>query len=245
LHLRTQGKVKIRQPLSRLYVRPKDAADKNVLENPEYVTQILDEANVKQLQIIDDEESLVKVRLKPDIKKIGPRAGRCLGAITEQLRSTNPKSVSQDVVLTVDGQPFALTSDEILLEYEAPGELQCGSDQGTFMALDKAMTPELIEEGLARDFNRLMQNQRKILNLDVSDRIRVRYSAGAGVSKALATHEAYLKEELLAEQLEAGEVPEEDAIVLSLSGERVRVTIRSVSGVTPDAGQGGSVRLVL
>ncbi len=54
LSLRTQSKVKIRQPLSTLYVRPKDAADWRVLENSDYVAQILEETNVKHLVLIDD-----------------------------------------------------------------------------------------------------------------------------------------------------------------------------------------------
>src|SRR5262249_24852732 len=70
LSLRTQSKTKIRQPLSTLYVRPKDDADRRVLENPEYVAQILEETNVKNLVLIADETTLVKVSFKPDAKKI-------------------------------------------------------------------------------------------------------------------------------------------------------------------------------
>jgi isoleucyl-tRNA synthetase len=54
LNLRTQSKVKIRQPLGTLYVVPRDAADRKVLENSDYVAQILDEANVKALELRDD-----------------------------------------------------------------------------------------------------------------------------------------------------------------------------------------------
>src|SRR4029077_18123191 len=72
LHLRTQSKVKIRQPLSTLQVSPLDDADRKVLEKPDYAAQILEEANIKQLTLIEDETKVVKVRLKPDAKKIGP-----------------------------------------------------------------------------------------------------------------------------------------------------------------------------
>ena len=56
--------MKIRQPLGTLYVRPKDDADRRVLENPEYAAQILEEANIKKLALIEDETTLVKVRLQ-------------------------------------------------------------------------------------------------------------------------------------------------------------------------------------
>ena len=75
-----------------LYVRPKDAADRRVLENPEYVAQILDEANIKKLVLIDDETKLVKVSFKPDAKKLGPRAGKYLKAIAQALGWADSKN---------------------------------------------------------------------------------------------------------------------------------------------------------
>src|SRR5581483_5754395 len=81
LNLRTQSKVKIRQPLGTLYVRPKDDADRRVLQNADYASQILEEGNIKKLEVIDDEASMVKLRLKVDNKRVGPRAGKSLKAI--------------------------------------------------------------------------------------------------------------------------------------------------------------------
>ena len=138
LSLRTAAKVKIRQPLSTLYVRPKDAADRRVLENPDYAAQILEEANLKQLRIIDDESALVKIGFKPDAKKIGARAGKHLKAIAqalEQARSA-PRSVE------IEGEPFELAPDEIVASFEGPPNLKCLLEQGTFLALDTALTPE-------------------------------------------------------------------------------------------------------
>ena len=85
LKLRTESKVKIRQPLGTLYVRPRDAADRHVLENSDYTVQILEEANIKRLELVEDEKTLVKIRVKPDAKKLGPRAGKHLKAIAQAL----------------------------------------------------------------------------------------------------------------------------------------------------------------
>ena len=92
------------------------------------------------------------------------------------------------------------------------------------MALDTALTPELLQEGLARDFNRLLQDQRKTLKLDISDRIVVLYFASPRIADAIAAHETYLRNELLAERLEASATPNGGA-KLSLSGEDIFVTI--------------------
>ena len=229
LHLRTRSKVKIRQPLGTLHVRPRDQADRGVLENADYAAQILEEANLKTLAVIEDEETLVKVRLKPDARKLGPRAGKYLKAIGQALEQADTKRVlnSGSLAIQIDGQPFQLAADEILVFYEGPDSLACSSEQGTFMALDTALTPELIEEGVARDFNRLVQDQRKALNLDISDRIVVRYSAPPRIAGAIAAHEAYLRNELLAERLEPGAAPDGGA-KLSLSGEEIVVIVSRV-----------------
>lgn len=220
LHLRTQSKVKIRQPLSTLQVRPRDEADRKVLENPDYAAQILEEANIKQLALVEDETKLVKVRLKPDAKKIGPRAGKYLKAISQALEQAAP-GVNK---VEVEGQTFELAPDEIIVSFEGPETLKCSLEQGTFMALDTTLTPELLQEGVARDFNRLVQDQRKTLGLDISDRIVVEYSASEKLTEAIAAHQDYLRGELLAERLEAS-AAQNGGAKLSLAGEDIFVTI--------------------
>jgi len=226
LNLRTQSKVKTRQPLRKLYVRPKDDAERRVLENPEYSAQILDEANIKTIELIEDETVLVKVRLKPDAKKLGPRAGKNLKAIAQALEQTDPRRVAKGGSYTVEieAQPFDLSPDEILISFEGPENLKCLSEQGTFLALDTTLTPELAREGIARDFNRLVQDQRKTLDLNVSDRIIVIYEAPPRIAEAIAGHEAYLRKELLADRLEAGPA-QNGGVKLSLGGEQIFVKI--------------------
>jgi isoleucyl-tRNA synthetase len=229
LSLRTQSKVKIRQPLNTLYVRPKDSADRKVLENREYAEQILEETNVKHLKPVDDEKSLVTVRLKADAKKIGPRAGRYLKEIGAALAAADPAAVLKGGPYTVQlaDQTFELAPDEIVVTFEGPENLKCSLEHGTFLALDTTLTPELLQEGLARDFNRMLQDQRKALNLDISDRIVVRYFAPPRIAEAITAHEAFLRNELLAERLESIATPN-GGVKLALSGEDVYVTITRV-----------------
>jgi isoleucyl-tRNA synthetase len=229
LGLRTRSKVKIRQPLSTLYVRPKDQSDRRVLENSDYAEQILEETNLKHLVLIDDEKTLVKLRLKPDAKKIGPRAGRYLKAIGEALENADPAQVLKggSYSLAVADQVFELAPEEIVITFEGPENLTCSLEQGTFLALDTKLTPDLLQEGLARDFNRMLQDQRKALNLDISDRIVVSYSASPRIAEAITAHEAFLRNELLAERLEMSPT-QNGGVKLALSGEDIFVTITRV-----------------
>jgi isoleucyl-tRNA synthetase len=226
LSLRKQSRRKTRQPLSTLYVRPKDAADRRVLENPEYAAQILEEANIKKLVLIDDETTLVKVSFKPDAKKLGPRAGKYLKAIGQALSQADPKALlkGEPYTLQVDGQTFELAPDEIVPSYEGPENLKCMLEQGTFLALDTTLTPDLLQEGVARDFNRSVQDLRKAMNLNISDRIAVTYSASPRIAEAIAAHEPYLRHELLADRVELS-ATQNGGEKLSLSGEEIMVTI--------------------
>ena len=98
------------------------------------------------------------------------------------------------------------------------------------MALDTALTPELIQEGIARDFNRLVQDQRKTLNLDISDRISVAYAASPRIADAVTTHQDYLRHELLADRIELLPSPNGGA-TLSLGGEEITVAVTVVTPV--------------
>ena len=229
LSLRTQSKVKTRQPLSTLFVRPRDAADRKVLENSDYAAQILEEANLKRVALIDDEKSLVTVRLKPDAKKLGSRAGKFLKAIGAALQQADPAVVLKGGPYTVevDGQAFELAPEEIVVSYEGPANLMCASAEGTFMALDTALTPELRQEGVARDFNRLVQDLRKTSGLQISDRIALQYVAPARLAEAIEAHAGYLRNELLAERIERSESLEGGA-KLSLAGEEITVSVEKV-----------------
>ncbi|HLK66244.1 MAG TPA: class I tRNA ligase family protein [Bryobacteraceae bacterium] len=229
LNLRTQSKVKIRQPLGTLYVRPKDDADRRVLENSDYAGQILEEGNLKKLALIEDEAAMVKVRLKPDAKKVGPRAGKYLKALTQALEQTDAAILKKSgpYPVNVEGQTFELAADEIIISFEGPANLKCSLEQGTFMALDTTLTPELQQEGLARDFNRLIQDQRKAMNLEISDRIVVTYCAPPRIAAAIAAHREYLQNELLAERLEPS-ADQSNGVKLSLGGEEIMVTVQKV-----------------
>jgi isoleucyl-tRNA synthetase len=226
LSLRTQSKVKTRQPLSTLYVRARNAADRSVLENSGYAAQILEEANLKHLALIDDEKSLVTVRLKPDAKKVGSRAGKYLKAVGTALAQADPAVVLQGgpYRVEVEGQAFELAPEEIAVSYEGPPNLVCTSIDGTFGALDITLTPELLQEGVARDFNRLVQDLRKTSGLQISDRILLHYAAPARIADAIEAHAAYLRNELLAERIERRETLE-DGTKLSLAGEEIAVSV--------------------
>ena len=225
LNLRTASKVKIRQPLGTLFIVPRDAADRKVLENSDYVSQILDEANVKALELRDDSSSLAKRRVKPDAKKLGPRAGRYLKAVADALEHAESKD--GNYIVQVAGQTFEIAPEEVVVTYEGRANLVTALIDGTFGALDITLTPKLLQEGIVRDFNRLVQDLRKSLGLQISDRIVVKYAASDRIAEAIEAHAPYLRGELLAERIER-HASLEGGTKLSLAGEPIVVDIAKV-----------------
>jgi len=127
----------------------------------------------------------------------------------------------------VAGETFELAPEEVVVTYEGPANLVCASADGTFMALDTALTPELQQEGVARDFNRLVQDLRKTSGFEISDRIVVKYAAPARLAEAIEAHAGYLRNELLAERIERAETLE-GVNKSSLAGEEIWVSVQRV-----------------
>ena len=204
LHLRTQSKVKIRQPLSTLYVRPRDAADRTC--SGEFRLRRADSGRSQYQAADSDRRRDHAGKGAPETRRQENRTARRKISEGDRAGAGAGRTWKQDKV-EVDGQTFELAPDEIIVSYEGPDNLKCSQEQGTFMALDTALTPELLQEGVARDFNRLVQDQRKALGLDISDRIVVNYTASPRIAEAIATHQDYLRSELLAERLEPSTDP--------------------------------------
>jgi isoleucyl-tRNA synthetase len=235
LNLRMQSKMKTRQPLPTLYVRPRDAHEKSVLSNPKYVSEVLEEVNIKNLSLIEDESKLGTLRLKPETKTVAPRAGKLLKAVSAALASLDANAALRTLqetgsyALDVDGQKFELAKADVQVVFEGPSHFKALWDEGTFVCLDTRLTPELLHEGIARDFNRHVQEQRKAMNLAVTDRIRIQYSAPPDIVHAITAFDEYLRHELLAESIQFQPVDTNNGGVrLRLSGHDVAVSIRQL-----------------
>jgi isoleucyl-tRNA synthetase len=231
LSLRGEAKVKTRQPLGLLLVRPRDAADRAALGESDLVQQILDECNVKELRLIDDERTLVESAVRPNFKTLGPRYGRSMKDLAAHL-SALPASVLEEAFardgryrLELAGEPVEVLPADVTLVRSGPENLAFLFEQGTFAALDTTLTPALEREGIARDFNRHGQEQRKALDLQVTDRVLVEYAGSERVREAVDEHREWLCEELLADRIEAVAAP---ALGLEarIAGERVLLSIR-------------------
>ncbi len=201
--------VRTRQPLSRLLVRaPDDAAARALAGHRE---QILDELNVKSIEFVARDADLVEYRIKPNLPVLGKRYGRLIPAIRKALGAADGAAIAgaaareETFTIEADGQTLELCADDVLIETSSAEGYACEADGGYLAALDTKLDGDLIDEGLAREVVRSIQDARKQAGLDVSDRIVLGVSGSSGVERALDAHRDYITAETLATQWSVGQ----------------------------------------
>ena len=208
---RQEAAIKVRQPLPALLVHTRDPEMlESVLRLRE---QVLDELNVKALAPMEDPGQFVSYTIRPNLRALGPRLGKRVDAVRETLTTLDPAEVAARVragseihVDTPDGGVTLDPSDVLVDTVRLPGYAAAQGPRST-VVLDTTLTPALIEEGLARDFVRGIQDARKQAGYQIDDTIAVRFVADPEVSRAIAAHRVYVMTETLATTLEGDPTP--------------------------------------
>ncbi len=204
---RGEADLKLRQPLARARVNVGSAQEEQDLR--ELADVLKEEINVKAIEIVSEVGELVNYKLMPNNRVMGPKYGQQFPAIRQALAKVDPVAAArllqsgQSLTLSVSGQTLELGSDEVLVQTESRGGLAVASEKGVTVAVDTELTPELIQEGYARDFVRQINDARKNLGFEINDRVHVYVQDGdAEVSASLTTFSSYIQQETLALSLE-------------------------------------------
>ena len=231
--LRKGGGLRVRLPLQDLTVVTADAVS---LKG--FGAIIADEVNVRTVTLRDVTEASeadfgVSQRLTVNARAAGPRLGRDVQQAIKGSKSGD-WSVAPDGTVTSGG--LALVEGEYTLETVVDESKQVGSKAtamlpgGGFVVLDTEVTPELAQEGLARDIVRAVQQARREAGLDVSDRISLTVTGGEAVWQAAVTYQEVIMVETLAQQFgSAGQLdalPQRSDVVEATVGEGEPVRIK-------------------
>ncbi|HEV8629528.1 MAG TPA: isoleucine--tRNA ligase [Thermoanaerobaculia bacterium] len=172
---------------------------------------VKDELNVKQIRFAENRGDFVRHEVRPNFRLLGKRLGAQMPKVKAALEAADGDALAAEleergaVTLTVDGQPVELSRDELEVRLEEKPGLATAGDRELLVALDTALTPELVAEGWAREMVHRIQAARKEADLDYADRIRVRYHAAPELAAALAAHREWIASETLALALEETE----------------------------------------
>lgn len=196
--IREEHRLRNRLPLRSMVVAGEKAATLT-----SFADVLKDEVNVKEVLLQTDIGAVADTFLYLKTPLIGKRLGRYMKDIMAASKTTD-WVVQADGTLAIAGQ--VLTADEFELRLVLKDGLsgQALPDNTAVVQLDTVVDPVLEREGVARDFVRMIQARRKECGLDVSDRITVRWnSESALVQAALAEHQSYIMDQVLAVQMSA------------------------------------------
>ncbi len=204
LSLRKKEMIKVRQPLQKVMI---PILDENQRAEIEAVSDLIKaEVNVKEIELLDDASGVLVKQIKPNFKALGPRFGKDMGLISSEIQKFSQEQINEidakgELSLVISGNSITLTSQDVeITSQDIPGWLVANAN-GITVALDITISPELKQEGIARELVNRIQNIRKDSGLEVTDKIKVELQRSGELEEAINNNEDYIKSETLTENL--------------------------------------------
>lgn len=205
LSLRKKVNIKVRQPLQKVLIPVLSADMKKHLQQVEDI--IKSEVNVKEIEYLSDTDGFISKKIKPNFVALGKRLGAKMKAVSTALSQFGQNDIAQiekegKYSLLIDDEPVILQINEVDISSEdIPGWTVANKGSLT-VALDINITPELEQEGNAREFVNRIQKIRKDNNFDLTDRVIVKVSGAGALQTSLTLFKEYICAEVLADELE-------------------------------------------
>ena len=204
LRLRKKTRIKVRQPLHRVLI---PSIDDNFEKNIKDVQEIiLNEVNVKSIEIISFSDPILKKKAKVNFKVLGPKQGKNIKEIAAAVASWSNEDIidfetkkSKDIMIS-SGVLSLLIEDVEVITADVPG-WEIASNGAITVALDVSISENLREEGVSRDFVNRIQNNRKDLGLEVTDFIEIQILTDQKMKSAINNNLNYICSETLTKNL--------------------------------------------
>jgi len=201
LGLRRKEKLKVRQPLAKIMVPVLNPHFKVQLNAVESI--ILSEINVKEIEYISGGESIIKKKIKPNFKTLGPKYSKLMkqiSAVIAQMSQTDIATIETQGAyeIQVENEKIVLSTEDVeILSEDIPGWL-VASEGAITVALDINITEDLRQEGIAREFVNRIQNIRKESDFEVTDKIKIQIQKNELFNDALLKYSEYISNQTLA-----------------------------------------------
>ncbi|MDD5368887.1 MAG: isoleucine--tRNA ligase [Anaerolineaceae bacterium] len=208
---RNKANRKVRQPLAEAAFSVGSADEQKVLER--YADLLEDELNVKKVRVLNSAGEAVTYSLNPLPKQLGQKYGARFPAIRQALMVAAADEAARELLagrplrVVINGETVEILPEEVEVRAHSKAGYAVASDGPYLAALVTELTPELVAEGLAREFVRRVQDLRKQLDLDIADRIDVYYTATPILAQAVKDFHEYIMNETLAVSLQEKPTP--------------------------------------
>jgi len=202
LSLRKKNFLRVRQPLAKVMI---PVFSEHILGQIKAVEElILSEVNVKTIEYITDDSNVLVKKIKPNFKSLGPKYGKMMKQLAGAIMSIDQEGIKQlerddNYTLDIQGEKFEITKDDVEISTEDIPGWSVATDGQTTVALDITVTEELKEEGLSRELVNRIQNLRKDLGFEVTDRIMVSIERNELTDKSIMNFNDYICSETLSE----------------------------------------------
>lgn len=202
LSLRKKTGINVRQPLNKILVPVLNAQFADRVERVKDL--ILSETNIKSIEFITDTSGIIKKKVKPNFKALGPKVGKDMKIVSAAIQAFGMEEITtleRDGQIAVPNTDYTITTDEVDIIAEDVAGWQVANLGSLTVALDVNITPELRNEGISRELVNRIQNLRKEKGLEVTDRINVCVSNVSEVAQAAMDNLSYIRTEILADEL--------------------------------------------
>ena len=224
---RNGASMKNRQPLSTMYVQAKK-------ELPSYCVEIIeDELNIKNVKFVSDMSEFSSYSFKPQLKTVGPKYGKFLGAIRTLLSEVDGNKAKNELDTTgaikfdVDGNEIVLTEEDLLIDIKQKEGYFSLSDKYTTVAIDTTLTAELVEEGFVNEVISKLQTMRKDSDFDVTDHIKVYVNNNDKIAEVVKNNEAEIAKIVLGDEFVYAQ-DGANAKSWDINGEKVNLSVEKL-----------------
>ena len=230
---RQKANRKVRQPLKEAAFSLGNPSERKAVAT--FADMIEDELNVKTVRLLDASTEAVSHSIKPLPKQLGQKYGNKFPALQKSILAMNAEEIARalagggSVKVNVDGRDYDIQPTEVEVKAQAKEGFAVAEEGAYVAALVTELTPELIQEGMVREFVRRVQDLRKSAELDVADRINLFVVASPNLKSAIEAHREYISNETLSVSLNFSEPPANTSSVGDdFDGEKVKVGLQKV-----------------
>ncbi len=224
---RAKAQIKVRQPVADVVAKTRSTDEAGVLQRNEQL--VLEELNAKSLRTVEDEREIVTYTVKPNLPVLGKKHGSGVAAIREGLAALPAEQVAEAVRRgrNVEAGEYELEPEDILLEANDAEGYAVAVEAGYAVGISTEITPELADEGVAREIVRRIQDLRREAGFDLADRIVTWYTADDDVSRVMTAHGGYIQAETLSSELVPGKAPgDAQPAEFKVDGRSVSIAVR-------------------
>ncbi len=205
LSLRQKQKIKVRQPLQKIMIPVLNKAQRD--EILAVSDLIKSEVNVKEIKLIDEGSGILVKQIKPDFKKLGPRFGKDMKSVAKAITNFGQEEISElekegEITVLINEKSTTLCLDDVAISSQDIEGWLVANSEGVTVALDVTISPELKNEGIARELVNRIQNLRKDSGFEVMDRVEITLKEDEILKKAVSQNIEYIKQETLTEILQ-------------------------------------------